>query len=63
MLLPGPLAWVVQPYFELHLVRASLMDGTFRQLGAADPNALKKPLAVNILFFKAFTNTSVLIFT
>lgn len=49
-MLPGPLGWVEQPgpYFELHLVRASLMDGTFRQLGAAHPYALKKPLAVNI---------------
>ncbi|KAG7229828.1 hypothetical protein INR49_012477 [Caranx melampygus] len=41
-------AVITQPgsYFELHLTRASLMDGTFRQLGAANHYVLKKPLAV-----------------
>lgn len=50
-MLPGPLGLLPQPgpYFELHLKRASLMEGTFRQLRAAHLNAIKKPLVVNIL--------------
>ncbi|XP_034735089.1 probable E3 ubiquitin-protein ligase HERC4 [Etheostoma cragini] len=34
------------PYFELKLKRASLLEGTFKQLAAADPSAYKKPLVV-----------------
>ncbi|XP_078113864.1 putative E3 ubiquitin-protein ligase HERC4 isoform X2 [Sander vitreus] len=34
------------PYFELKLKRASLLEGTFKQLASADHNAFKKPLVV-----------------
>ncbi|XP_067444973.1 probable E3 ubiquitin-protein ligase HERC4 isoform X2 [Thunnus thynnus] len=41
--------WVPQAnpqFFELKLKRASLLEGTFKQLAAAHPSALKKPLVV-----------------
>ncbi|XP_028441208.1 probable E3 ubiquitin-protein ligase HERC3 isoform X1 [Perca flavescens] len=34
------------PYFELKLKRASLLEGTFKKLAAADHSAFKKPLLV-----------------
>ena len=47
-----PFGWVPEtnPYFELKLKRASLLEGTFKQLAAADHSAFKKPLMVNIQF-------------
>uniref|UniRef100_A0AAQ5ZA97 HECT domain-containing protein n=1 Tax=Amphiprion ocellaris TaxID=80972 RepID=A0AAQ5ZA97_AMPOC len=37
---------VLNPYFELNLKRASLLEGTFMQLGAAQHSSFKKPLVV-----------------
>ncbi|XP_044213219.1 probable E3 ubiquitin-protein ligase HERC4 [Thunnus albacares] len=42
----GLVAQANPPYFELKLKRASLLEGTFKQLAAAHPSALKKPLVV-----------------
>jgi len=35
-------------FFELKLKRASLLEGTFKQLAAAHPSDFKKQLVVNI---------------
>lgn len=42
----------LNPYFELKLKRAALLEDTFTQLAAAPDDVFKKPLVVNI-YFKA----------